>query len=469
MEKYMVGNSIIGYNTIEASNDYSNVSDSIIVVVLDERQIDVPKYYKFIKRSIENGNKIVVVSTEKSEQFSIMAALMVSLGHYDVYTVSDRDVITAGYLEAIEKRKPTYMEVQQFIGGEIAAYSSVTELLMTMQNMIDDCDLNGLKSYIEDNRETIEHVVRAIDIMRKYAELTNSAELVDNINELKGKVQELDVQIVDLKTGEKNAVEEKIAAEEEAKQLKAEKTALMNRVENLEEQVHSGTPVISYYNEVNLAYTKHKIQRVLYFKEISYVPHTMSMINSMYELLTNSCKMRVKFVIYDNSTEIYEPYIESNIKIINSKNYTVNKPMLVGKNSCLIAEPNPAITNDLLTVPDGYDILIIYDRMHRYENIIVGNNVTRIIVSSSSKELQAIKKKINITVSDMVLTTRNSSIHLDKDIASFGNIIDIEEIENYSKNTDSAKVSKYAKMQCSSGDRLFQKIFSVSNIEAMLR
>ena len=49
MEKYMVGNSIIGYNTIEANNDYNNVSDSIIVVVLDERQIDVPKYYKFIR------------------------------------------------------------------------------------------------------------------------------------------------------------------------------------------------------------------------------------------------------------------------------------------------------------------------------------------------------------------------------------------------------------------------------------
>ena len=118
------------------------------------------------------------------------------------------------------------MEVQQFIGGEIAAYSSVTELLMTMQNMIDDYDLNGLKSYIEDNREAIEHVVRAIDVMKKYAELTNSAELVDNINELKGKVQELDVQIVDLKTGEKKAVEEKIAAEEEVKQPKGRKNSI---------------------------------------------------------------------------------------------------------------------------------------------------------------------------------------------------------------------------------------------------
>lgn len=468
MGKYMVGSSIVGYNSINMETD-TNIKDSIVVIVMNDSNINVPLYYTFVRKAIENGNKVVLVTTEKTEQFNIIAALMASMGRYDIYSVSDRDVITASYIETVEDRKPSYMEVQQFIGGDIMAYSKVSEIIMTLENMVDDGRIEDIKQYIEKNKESIDCMASAIDTMKKYADMTNSEELVKEIKRLEYEVGGLNDKIIEAQDSEKEAIKRKDELEEQIKQSKAEKEALMSRAEALEEQVQSGTPIISYYNEVNLAYTKHKIQRVLYFKELSYVPHTMSMINSMYELLTNSRKMNVKFVIYDNTTEIYEPYIDNNIKIINSKNYTINKPMLVGKASCLIAEPNPAITNDLLTVPDGYDVLIIYDRMHRYENIITGNNVTRIIVSSSSKEFEASRKKLGISVGDMILTSRNSGIHSNKELKNFSNIIDIDEIPDYNQQTQSAKVAKYVKMQCTSGERLLAKIFKVSNIEAMFR
>lgn len=470
MEKYMVGSSIIGYNTLELGDKaVSNIADSIVVVIVDDTKVNIPMMYTFIKRAIINRNKVMLVSSEDSTAFRVLSTMMASMGRYDIYKVADKDVITAGYLETIEEREPDYIEVQNYIGGYVAAYSEITEMIMKMQNMIDEADISSLKKFIEENRESLNNAVLAIDEMKKGADLADSNELVNTVEELRSKVKELEESEVDLRAEAEEALKKKDSLEESNRALEAEKKTLMTKIETFDEQLQNGTPVINYYNQVNLAYVQHKIQRVLYFKEISYVEHTMSMIKSMCSLLGNARKMNVKFVIYDSATEIYEPYVNNNIKIISSKNYTVNKPMLIGKNTCLITEPNPAITNDLLTAPNGFDVLIIYDRMHRYENIVVGNNVTRIIVTSSNAEFEAVKGRLEVTLSDMLLVPRESSIHNNASIANKKNIIDIERIPDYNSQTESAKVAKYAKMQSSDGMKTLDKIFKASNIEAMFR
>lgn len=466
MNKYIIGTNIIGYDNLKLEENLDNIAESVVVIILDGKTIDIPLYYIQIKKLLSK-NKVILITTEKNEQFSILAALMASVNRYDIYCVTDRDIITAGYLEVIEGRSPDYLEIQQYIGADITAYDRVTEIIMHIANMIDDGDLDKLKKYIEDNKESIDSIVMAIDTMKKYADLTNGKELISEVETLKEEVSNLNEAIVEYKKEKETAMDSSKLLQQQLDETYAEKQALMNKIEMMEDQLQSGTPVINYYSEVNMTYIKHKIQRVLYFKEISEVLHTMSLINSIYELLTNSRKMNIKFVMYDSSTEIYEPYIDNNIKIINSKNYAINKPMLVGKPPCLISEPNPAITNDLLTVPDGYDVLIIYDKMHRYENILSGNNVTRIVVTSSSKELESTRKKLMLDVGDMILTTPNSDIHRREDLINKDNIISIEEINGYNQLTQSAKVARYVKMVCPDGSRITEKIFKVSNISAM--
>lgn len=468
MNKYMVGNNIIGYDRVEIENwDFEGIKDSILIVSMGGEKVNLPKYYTCVKKMIAHGNKVILVSLEDDEQFKVLASLMASLGKYDIYKVEDRDTITAGYIEMLEERNPDYIETQSYIGADIASYANITEIIMTMENMIDDGHIQELKYYIEANKPAIDSMVATIDYLKKEADLSNSKMLVDRVEKLNNSIKEASENMDKAVKEKEEAVRLKDEAENAVNQAKAEKQALMSRVESLEEQAQNGTPAISFYSTVNMAYIKHKIQRVLYFKELSNVPYTMSMINSIYELLTNSRKLNVKFVIYDNSTEMYEQYVNNNMKIINSKNYSVNKPMLTGKQSCLVAEPNPAITNDLLQVPDGFDVLIIYDKMHRYEDLVTGNNVTRIIVSASGKELEAARKKLSITVSDMILTTKNSSIYENTELTNRENIVDIEDIEGYSQQTDSAKVAKYAKMTTSRGDKLLGKIFKVSNIATL--
>lgn len=466
MNKYIIGTNIIGYDNLRLDENIDDIANSIIVIILDGKNIDIPLYYVQIKKLLKE-NKVILIATERSEQFNIIATLMASLNRYDIYCVSDRDIITAGYLEIIEGRNPDYLEVEQYVDANITAYDKVTEIIMHISNMIDDGDLCKLKCYIEDNKESIDSIVMAIDTMKKYADLTNGKELISKIESLNKEVDSLNEKVVEYKKEKETATDNSKKIKQQLDETYAEKQALMNKIEMMEDQIQSGAPTISYYSEVNMTYIKHKIQRVLYFKEISEVHHTMSLINSIYELLTNSRKMNIKFVIYDSSTEIYEPYIDNNIKIINSKNYAINKPMLVGKPPCLISEPNPAITNDLLTVPDGFDVLIIYDKMHRYENILSGNNVTRIIVTSSSKELESIRKKLMLDVGDMILTTPNSDIHKKEDLINKNNIISIEEISGYNQLTQSAKVARYVKMVCPDGNRVTEKIFKASNISAM--
>lgn len=470
MERYIVGDNIVGYTTLDLNEDHEELKDgSILVVILKEEKVNLHRYYREIKKDIIDGHKVILVSSADDEKFRVLATMMASLGRYDIYLVTDSEVMTAGYLETVEERHPDYIEVQNYIGGDVVAYDKITEMLMTIENLIDDADEVTLKNFIEENRTSLDSMTVALDRMKKDADLTNSKELVEIVDKLNEKIKKAEEDMVDIKEKEKEAIAEKNKISEDIKVAVAEKEALMNKVEALEEQLQSGTPVISYYNEVNLAYTQHSIQRVLYFKELSYVPHVMSLINSIHAFLTKARKLNVKFVIYDSSTELYEPYVANNIKIINGKNYTVNKPMLTGKNSCLIAEPNPVITNDLLTVDGGFDVLIIYDRMHRYENILTGSNVTRILVTSSARELEAVRKKLNITVSDMILTVKGSSIYNNKELTNKENIVDIEEIPDYSKGTESAKVSGYAKIRCSSGERLFDKIFKTSHIDALYK
>lgn len=466
MEKYIIGINVIGYETINVW-DKPNISGDTIIIVLSEEIESLSSMYTYVKDTIIRKNNVILIGVEKTQQFSVLATLMVSLGVNNVYIVDDVDNITIAYLEAVEKRNPTYVEVAQYIGGEIIAYNKIVEVLMQIENIIADCKIDTLVSYVNDNYETIDNMTVALDFMKKQADLTNSAELIEQINtisrQLKETSENLDVTKADIEQYIKKDAENTNAVSK----LESDKKELMNKINMLEEQLKAGTSVMTYYNEINLSYIKHKIQRVLYFKELTYVIGTASLVSAIETLLGGARKMRVKTVIYDNATDIYETYVDRGIKVIGSSNMSANREALTGKSTCVITEPNQAITNEIVTAPDGFDILIVYDKMRKYTDVISGNNVTKIYVTPSRAEIESLRKKIDITISDMILTKSNSDIYKIEDIPNKKNIFNIVNVDGYSAQTESAKASKYIKMASADNEKIMDKIFRASNISAL--
>lgn len=190
MERYIVGDNIVGYTTLDLNEDHEELKDgSILVVILKEEKVNLHRYYTEIKKDIIDGHKVILVSAADDEKFRVLATMMASLGRYDIYLVTDSEVMTAGYLETVEERHPDYIEVQNYIGGDVVAYDKITEMLMTLENLIDDADEVTLKNFIEENRTSLDSMTVALDRMKKDADLTNSKELVDIVDKLNEKIK----------------------------------------------------------------------------------------------------------------------------------------------------------------------------------------------------------------------------------------------------------------------------------------
>jgi archaellum component FlaC len=442
--KFIVGYKAFGYDTIEVTdNRLENPvnGDSEVVIVLDENSTNPLKdYYKAVLGMLKSNNKVILIGVgESNKLFKPLAALMASYRAYDIYNVVKRDVITTPYLEKLEKREPDFNEVQTYIGGDIAAYTEMSTLMIGIDAMVQQGELDKLANFLEQHMSSIESLSSALDYMKSVCESYNVADLSDKIESLEKMVTKHKEESTKLSDKVQSLKLENDQINQTTEDLKKEIEKLKHSNEALKEakEANSSSNVISMFNTLRTSECICKVNSIIYFKEISYVPYMNSFVLNLREWIEKKWKKKIKLIIYDNKTEFTEVY--NPLALVNGKVFISNKDLFLHKNNIyVVTEPVQGIIRELITQEDAPDALIIYDRMRTNNDIVDGNNVTKYFVLNSNREYQKLVSRLHISNEKRIITRSDS------DFSKF--VLDIPFIKDYKGASDSKKLALYSRL-----------------------
>lgn len=438
MDKFIVNHEIDGINSVDISDE--SIKNSEVIIVLDEStNNELSIYYKAILNMMDNNNRVYIIAVGNESNIRKPISLMVANHrNYNIYRVDSKETIDKEYIETILEREPTIDEVQEFVGGDISAYADLNLILLGIEDLVVGGDIEGLKSFIEGHLGSIENLTFVVEYMKKVVDSSNSKELINRIDELKSKLKGISNEIEGLEE-EKREIEEKNRKLSESIEMnKRELSRVMTKNAELEQINKDGGMVIQNYSEVRTQLLARSPQHIMYFKEISYVQYTNTLINVIMECLRVSGK-RVKLIIYDNRVGIASLY--KPLKIVNGAEFAKQKSSILSLGDAFVAiEPNPMILTSVLESSDPtFDIVIVYDRLRQTKDMVTGNNVTRFFVINSSTGFNEIRSNLKITDLSCVITRPDSSIGEET--------INIPSIQQpLGKLTSSGKIAQYQRL-----------------------
>jgi hypothetical protein len=479
MIKYLVNELMHGYEKVDITADeLLTTKDNMCIIVLSKNcDSNIGVYYKTVTTLLKHNNRVIIIGLEDGNRvFSVIASLMVTYDAYDIYTVHAREDISAPYVMTLEKREPDIVEVQTYISGEIVAFTDMSNALFAIQNLVEDGDIEGLKSYVENNAETINNFVPNLNSMKKRCEEFNSNELIDAATDLKAAADKLQNKIKEQGTEIdklKHDRDEKLVAAETAQR---ELVKLKEVNLDLKQQASTGGAVMATYEPLNLKATDVRVtaKHILYFKEISYVRYVNTLVTNLMNIF-KSKKLNAKLIIYDSSSEYYAKY--GKLQKIDGKQYNLQKDTLISRTPAfVVTEPAQQIIRDVVTSEQIYDVIIIYDRMGKKKDIVSngGEKVQKFYVVNGSVDYYSIKEMFKLTSTDRIITNSNSSIEMHPDQGGRPQLkrefLDIPTIENFSTFSDTARTSKYMKAKSTvSGVDIVNYILEKSYIIEELR
>ena len=450
-----------GYETTKIDDNRLRNSDNTVVLVLNESaSTNLHTYYNSVIDIILSGAKLICISVGKESKIrKAIMMVMASYRDYNIYKVGSSDIIDEEYIKAVENRNPDLAEVQQYIGGDISAYSELNTILFGINNLVNTGDIDGLKVFIENHIESIESSIEVIEYLKKLADSTNSGDLADLIESLKNKVAASSRQIDDLNADLKQYKGENEKLNDKVNSLTMDVNRANRKVSDLEDQLKSagGSAVISTYSDVDTRIIKCKTQSIIYFKEISYSKYTNSLVMNLYSILKNRPNKRVKLMIYDSKVGM--PGLYKGMSILNTTEYLSNKAKIIRDTTkFVVSEPNRVFLEDVLTsINPQFDIVIVYDRLRQAPDLVTGNNVTKIFVVNSLSNFESVKESIRIPPNSLVISNDDR----------IQGAIRIGDIPDYHTATDSAKMTRYSKLTISenSNDRIIATIFTKARID----
>lgn len=262
-------------------------------------------------------------------------------------------------------------------------------------------------------------------------------EMTSEISELKEKLEETDSKVGEVVEGSLT-VEEVEKLQEDNKQLlskcarykvdiaslKASNDSFLDKLRNKAAGAMEFNPLLLNNNP------KIKSRNILYFKEVSYVTYTNTMLVKTLDLLLKK-KQRVKMVIFDKPDEFSPCY--QGLTIVNG-DYGRKKEDVLQKDIVVIMEPNMAILEDILS--EQYTLVLIVDRLKCVKDLVIGNQVYKFWMVNSSSGIQAIMQMGSISqdISSSSIITRPGVGH---------DTIGISKITDYPTFTEQAKSSKW--------------------------
>ena len=428
----------------------------------------VGAYYKMIRNALSNFNRVILIGVnDENRVFKTLACLMTTYRAYDIYTVESEESLSIKEVLAMEDRHPDLTEVQTYIGGDVTAYSDMSAILFGIESLVSEGNSDKLKEYLNEHMLSIENLTSTLDSMKKTCDIFNSDELIDKINKLIEEKKELNAKI-DVKDSKLKELEyDKTKLKVDYETLQRENRKIISEKEAMEASANLGGNVLKAYKPIKTPLIHCRTKIVLYFKEISYVQYVNSLVMHLLYMLTSVMKIKAKLLIYDTQTNMYSSY--GSLRIVSSQAYISSKHGLISKNKAfVVSEPNSSIIKDVLESDQSFDVVIVYDRMKNPIDVVEGNNVYKFFVINSSQEFSKMYKELKIKDLDYVITRPGSTIGLNEKDTFEGSYIDIPSIDDYSKATNSAKLSKYIRL-ASMNDKqnILNKIQSLANIDSM--
>lgn len=469
MEKYLINESMLhGYNEIDLKNtDLSTIKDSLVIAILDKSlDTEIGVTYRGIAQLLKQRNRIILISVDdQNKAFKPLASLLVQYQDYDIYEVDEKNDITADYLLKLEDRNPGLIEAQTFVGGDVTSFADMGTLLFAIESLVNEGDIEGLKNFVEENIGSFENLTVTLNNMKKTCDWFNSNELIEQVNELRENEEKLSKKLEQSDKEVKRLNDIKENRDKEIDELLKENGLLKSSNSDLKYSANSGGAVIKTFNEVNTRDIQCKAKSVLYFKEISYVKYTNTMITHLVEFLKRDNK-KVKLIIYDSNNQLCDMY--SGIQAVNGEMYIKEKSQLLQVNTAafVVTEPIQSIIQDVLMSDNVYDVVVVYDRTKSYNDIVIGNNVTKITVVKSLNDYSSLQRKLKINELSYLLTDKNSRVLTQN--PSNKNVMYVTDIADYNSNTPTAKMSKYIKMALANSNKsLFKYIMEFSNIDKL--
>ena len=476
MTKYIINETYHGYEKITIDNvDIASKQDNLFVIIIDNKcDGELPNYYKFINTAMKNHNRVILISlADKNKSFKPLASLLITFDNYDIYEVESKESLSANYLKALEDREPDYCEVQTYIGGDLTAFSDMSMILFGIESLVEEGNEAALKSFLEEHMLSIENLTTSLNSMKKTCELFNSNELVNEVNSLKDKEKKLNKAVAERDESLKDVKHERDEHKVAVENLKRENEKLKEKTKELQEQsAGSGLKITSFKTTNTQLLKGNKTKIVLYFKEISYVRYTNTLVTILFDYLRRK-GLKTKMLIYDTGSELYSTY--NPLRVVTGSDYATDKTNLVNKiEKFIVAEPSQMIIEDVLTSDQAFDVVIIYDRMHTQNDVVDGNLVTKFYVINSRKDYEALKSQLKINDISFIITDAANSLNISKEWKVIGdrNFIDIPTIPEFKKHAISSPsfaFSKYAKQATSTTkEGLIETIVKKSKINTLL-
>ena len=455
MSRYIINSSVVDYTTVEISDPRLTEVGSTVILILDKTTNDeLYTYYNKVLDIIMAKNKLITIIVGKESKIrKAICTLMASYRDYNMYYVDSLDIVDKEFIESVIERQPSYEEVQTFTGGDVSGYSDISAIVLGINSIINSGELDGLKTFINNHITSIESFPEVIDYLKKIADTANSGELFTKIDELKGMIDKLQSLLDEHKKEIKELKANNATLDEDLKSAQKDLSRSKNKVDELTEQVSGKTSVIKTYQELNTTILKCKVMNILYFKEVSYVQYTNSLIHSIAEAL-KAKKIRFKILIYDNKSGISNVYKPA--PVVGSAEYLANKTsFLKSTERIVVVEPNQMIIEDVLTYDSpAFDVVIVYDRLKQGNDIVIGNNISKYFIINSYKDYLESKNTLKITDTSHIITHTGGTLYtgmkyidgVENKVQVPKERLDIPKIDGYDRITDTAKVSKYMKL-----------------------
>lgn len=467
MVKYIVNCKVHGYEGLDLQQEaVKDIKDALVIVVItNDYECESFEVYKATETLIDNNNRVILISTNADNSiFKVLASLLILKKCYDIYTVKDKEDVNGNYLLHVEDREASIVEVQNYISSELITYDDIVNILFGIESLVKDGEVDKLISFIDSKTLSIETLTSTINSMKKKCEMVNTNELVEEVNkaieakkEAESKLDSLTSELKETKFDRDSFKVKFEDAEKEAKKLREKNS-------ELEKDAGSSVSVIKSYRETNIQLLNCKTKIVLYFKELSYVPYTNTLVMQLMNVL-DAWKLKSKLLIYDSNTNLYNSY--KPLPIIFGKDYINMRDTLIDKTKIfVVAEPNPAVITDILISEKAFDVVIVYDRMRENTDIVSGNNVTKFYIINSSVDYRELAPILKIPDTSNIITHAHSTItdyktHEQK-------FLDIPFITGFNTLTDSAKTNKYLKAVTQlTKEHLVTTIFKKARIDTL--
>lgn len=491
---------------VEGLKKINNIAEAdgevLGLVVTDET--DIKSVYIGLCRS--KASRIILVDCTESIDISCLLTLLVNKGTYDIYSaeedmvddeymemVEDRECTEEEAMTFIKEKLERAMEaekslsdlaimlkdgkygdvegfVKQFKEGIFLAientsvYKGAFEIMAkeledvcgsVVDKSVSTENSDVLKKEIEESKQVIEELRKEIDSLKvtvdeKDAQVAEKDREIETVNkvvaELKGSEEELKVKVQELENQvpEQNSNEDKEREELEnmCEMFKHELARVTEENKKLIRDINGKGPVISVVDPVITSAIRCKTSRILYIKELSYVPYVNTLMcvlrRTIDKLLRNQkedkTKIRCKLVICDDKVDF--PLAYEGVLSVKGDDYLSKKDKVIGlddksADTIVIKDNTNAILGDILKQELG--VVIVYDRLKVNNDLVKGSIVEKYWVINSKKGIDKAREIMDEIESDRIITRPD----VEEDT------IGLAEIANYRKDTHSSRTRSW--------------------------